>query len=304
MTDNRLSLICLVNGEPTSNAISIKIHSNDTVDDLKKLIKANKTNAFSDINADQLTFWRVSIPVALKNERKEISLADISSMEELDETDDISYLFNDKPIKNTIHIIVKRPPQVKIWGEHVKRIEDKLLAPGSVYRDKLVRFVRGDQSFPTTEGPLGGLPFVVARATSAVQSDQPTLLFLDLPLSPEPQYPRSTADDALDRARRPETLLLSLLGVSGCGKMRTAIEMLCKNWGFYFPVPFTDKDKFKGPDGDLSFMLQAQMSKLSHAFTTHIDRITYAFQGMAGAPAQYFAMLYNGQCQETDRKDV
>lgn len=122
----------------------------------------------------------------------------------------------------------------------MKRIENKLLAPGSVYRDKLVRFVRGDQSFPTTDGPLGGLPFVVARATSTAQSDRPTLLFLNLPVSPEPQYPLSTADDALNRARRPETLLLPLFGVSGCGKTRTAIEMLCKNWGFYFNASITD----------------------------------------------------------------
>lgn len=122
----------------------------------------------------------------------------------------------------------------------MKRIEDKLLVPDSAYRNKLDRFVRGDQSFPTTDEPLGGLPFVVARATSTAQSDRPTLLFLDLPDSPEPQYPRSTADDALDRARRPETLLLPLFGVSGCGKTRTAIEMLCKNWYFYFNASITD----------------------------------------------------------------
>ncbi|KAF9079006.1 Retrotransposon Gag-like protein 3, partial [Mortierella sp. AD031] len=70
------------------------------------------------------------------------------------------------------------------------------------------------------------------------------------------------------------------------------------------PVPFTDKDKFKGAEGDLTFMvfkaqLQAQMSKFPHAFTTDTDRITYAFQCMAGAPAQYFAMLYNGQLTDT-----
>lgn len=70
------------------------------------------------------------------------------------------------------------------------------------------------------------------------------------------------------------------------------------------PVPFTDKDKFKGPDGDLTFMvfkaqLQAQINKIPHAFTTDVDRITYAFQCMSGAPAQYFAMLYNGQLPDT-----
>ncbi|KAG0195330.1 Retrotransposon-derived protein peg10, partial [Mortierella sp. NVP41] len=70
------------------------------------------------------------------------------------------------------------------------------------------------------------------------------------------------------------------------------------------PMPFTDKDKFKGAEGDLSFMvfkaqLQAQMSKFPHTFTTDTDRITYAFQCMTGSPAQYFAMLYNGQLSDT-----
>jgi len=67
------------------------------------------------------------------------------------------------------------------------------------------------------------------------------------------------------------------------------------------PVPFTDK--FKGPEGELTFMvfkaqLQAQINKFPHAFTTDVDKITYAFQCMAGAPARYFAMLFNGQLQD------
>jgi hypothetical protein len=70
------------------------------------------------------------------------------------------------------------------------------------------------------------------------------------------------------------------------------------------PVPFSDKEKFKGPEGDMTFMvfkaqLQAQINKLPHAFLTDVDRVTYAFQCMSGAPAQYFAMLYNGQLPDT-----
>ncbi|KAG0295728.1 hypothetical protein BGZ97_004742, partial [Linnemannia gamsii] len=63
-------------------------------------------------------------------------------------------------------------------------------------------------------------------------------------------------------------------------------------------------EKFKGSEGDMTFMvfkaqLQAQINKLPHAFLTDVDRITYAFQCMSGAPAQYFAMLYNGQLPDT-----
>ncbi|KAG0349895.1 hypothetical protein BG005_010571 [Podila minutissima] len=61
MTDNRMSLFCLVDGEAMSNAFSIKIPSSDTVDDLKDQIKTKKAPEFDDIAADKLALWRVSI---------------------------------------------------------------------------------------------------------------------------------------------------------------------------------------------------------------------------------------------------
>ncbi|KAG0208960.1 hypothetical protein BGX31_002233 [Mortierella sp. GBA43] len=79
------------------------------VGDLKKLIKAEKAKAFEEVDANQLTLWRVSLPVVPKKDRKAISLADVLMKEELDETDDISDVFEEKPPKKTIHIIVQRP---------------------------------------------------------------------------------------------------------------------------------------------------------------------------------------------------
>ncbi|KAG0350128.1 hypothetical protein BGX24_008247, partial [Mortierella sp. AD032] len=46
MTDNRLSLFCLVHGEATSNAFPVEIESTKTIGDLKELIKTKKTNDF------------------------------------------------------------------------------------------------------------------------------------------------------------------------------------------------------------------------------------------------------------------
>lgn len=66
------------------------------------------------------------------------------------------------------------------------------------------------------------------------------MLFLNLPKSCEPQDPPSTADIALEKVHERTIPLLPLFGVSGCGKTRTAIEMLCKNWGFYFNGSSTD----------------------------------------------------------------
>jgi hypothetical protein len=110
MTEDRLNLFCLVDGEPQSNVFSVKPSPADTVDDLKKLIKTEKTNQFSDVDADQLTLWRVSISVVPANKHKPIVLNEVESPTELEPTDDVSDVFDEPPPKKTIHIIVQRPP--------------------------------------------------------------------------------------------------------------------------------------------------------------------------------------------------
>ncbi|KAG0369687.1 hypothetical protein BGZ54_009177, partial [Gamsiella multidivaricata] len=60
---SQLNLFCLVDGESTSRAFPLSVPSTQTVGGLKKLIKTEKTIAFSDIDADEITLWRVSIPL-------------------------------------------------------------------------------------------------------------------------------------------------------------------------------------------------------------------------------------------------
>ncbi|KAF9315303.1 hypothetical protein BG003_003172 [Podila horticola] len=107
MADNFMTLFCLVDGESTP--FPVEIESTKTIGELKKAIKAEKVNDFSDVDADKLTLWKVSISVLPKKERKEISLADIPSKEE---TDDVSDVFKEQPPKKTIHIIVRRSQPV------------------------------------------------------------------------------------------------------------------------------------------------------------------------------------------------
>lgn len=49
LTDGRLSLFCLVDGETTSNALSVEVTATNTVDDLKGAIKVKLTSKFEDI---------------------------------------------------------------------------------------------------------------------------------------------------------------------------------------------------------------------------------------------------------------
>jgi hypothetical protein len=122
------------------------------------------------------------------------------------------------------------------WEELVSESTEKVLS--SKNYAVLVQFVKRKTKIPVTEGALEGLPWILPRAER--KSSPPSLLFLNLPESTDEQDPPSTADYALRELRGRVTPLLQLFGVSGCGKTRTAIEMLSKNWGFYFNGSLSD----------------------------------------------------------------
>ncbi|KAG0038732.1 hypothetical protein BGZ82_010971, partial [Podila clonocystis] len=120
-----LNLFCLVEGEATSNAFSIKVPSNDTVNDLKGAIKAEKTNDFSDIDADNLILWDVSFLFSHVKRKEHIFLKDLSTARELDPMDIISDVFKDPLIEKSVNIIVQRPPRAP------KRDRDEDAEPSS-----------------------------------------------------------------------------------------------------------------------------------------------------------------------------
>jgi len=113
MTNNLLTLFCLVDGESTP--FPVKIESTETIGGLKKAIKDEKTNDFNDVDADKLTLWRVSIPDDDDDDddRIPIVLDNVNNKDKkkLRETRELSEVFPAKPPKNTIHVIVQRPPR-------------------------------------------------------------------------------------------------------------------------------------------------------------------------------------------------
>ncbi|KAG0279026.1 H(+)-transporting V1 sector ATPase subunit A [Linnemannia gamsii] len=184
MDNNLLTLFCLVDGEGTSNAFSVKIASTDTVDDLKEHIKTKKSPEFDDIAADKLTLWSVSILITRDYSEIPILFNNIAKeeKEKLHPADDLSDIFDEKPPKKPIHIFVQRPPQV-----HAP-VPTRALTPLS------------DGSRPST--PLSGdLRADIKRIT-------------DKFFAAGSKHAFST--------------------VSGCGKTRSVIELLCLQWGFYF----------------------------------------------------------------------
>jgi hypothetical protein len=94
-----LNLFCLVDGESTSNAFPISVPSTDTIGDLKKLIKAEKSVVFNDIDADELTLWSVSVPVVAATKHDTVLVDSLDTKEELLPTDELSDVFVEKPPK-------------------------------------------------------------------------------------------------------------------------------------------------------------------------------------------------------------
>ncbi|RHZ56297.1 hypothetical protein Glove_402g59 [Diversispora epigaea] len=110
-----IMLFCLVHGNTFKYAFPVKIKKNETVGDLKKVIKMKKPNNFANIDADRLILWKVSIPFDLSNDKRNVleidSKVDIKTVlegEELLPIDNIKEHF-DKPTKKYIHIIIELP---------------------------------------------------------------------------------------------------------------------------------------------------------------------------------------------------
>ncbi|KAF9931246.1 hypothetical protein FBU30_010571 [Linnemannia zychae] len=106
MTDNQMTLFCLVDGEATSKAFPVEIGSSKTIGGLKDAIKLKQSPDFDDIVANSLTLWLVSIPD--DNQCSTITIDDLDDKTELDKPRTrLSQLFPESPDDNT-YILVQR----------------------------------------------------------------------------------------------------------------------------------------------------------------------------------------------------
>ncbi|KAK3837560.1 MAG: hypothetical protein J3R72DRAFT_195679 [Linnemannia gamsii] len=96
-------------------AFSVDIDQTKTVDHLKKFIKTEIPDTFNGVYAKDLILWRVSILITRDNSEIPILFNNIAKEEKgkLHPADDLSDIFDEKPPKKTIHIIVQRPSQVR-----------------------------------------------------------------------------------------------------------------------------------------------------------------------------------------------
>ncbi|OAQ26805.1 hypothetical protein K457DRAFT_21801 [Linnemannia elongata AG-77] len=299
MENNPMTLFCLVDGEATSNAFSVKIESTKTIGSLKDHIKTKIPNTFNGIDAKDLTLWRVDQPVLAANKQNPILLSAIDSPTELDPTDDISDVFPEVPPKKTIHIIVQRPPpehapipariSTPLSGHlsdesrpasptdvraDLDKIADKFFSPASQNITFLNEFVQGSHNLPVTKGSISGLPAVGKRGLERPRTAS-SLLFVNLPA--QSGIPHNQAERILSDF--PGKRHLPLFGVRGCGKTRIAVDLLSRTWGFYFNADAADYGS-----SDMHTLVQALSEHrniyLSHNRLKNTDRIRYLTYGL------------------------
>ncbi|KAF9381304.1 hypothetical protein CPC16_009905 [Podila verticillata] len=155
MTDNRMSLFCLVDGEATP--FSMTISSSDTVDGLKNLIVyGDQAPAFRDVAAKDLTLWRVSIPDDDDNGLP-ITLDSVAEKKKLKATAKLSKIFDTELPEDTIHIIVQRPPPAASLS---KRKWLSSVAEGRMVKRKLdtAPYSRGEGSLVFSDQHFRGFP--------------------------------------------------------------------------------------------------------------------------------------------------
>jgi hypothetical protein len=103
-----LTLLCYVHGDDYKQAFPVKIGREETVAELKKSIKKEKSRAFRDIDADSIVLWSRSILCdrRLKAQVEGVILAEDDSLEPQDILSDV---FSAGLKQRHIHVVVKRP---------------------------------------------------------------------------------------------------------------------------------------------------------------------------------------------------
>ncbi|KAG9069812.1 hypothetical protein KI688_009137 [Linnemannia hyalina] len=117
MTDNSLSLSlrCLIDGDRTSRSFDLITPSTETLVNSEAPSISASLFGLRILEAEDLTLWKVTIPITKDNADTPILLENVSSSDKdkLGPKDDVSEWFPQVPRKKTIHIIVQRPPQDK-----------------------------------------------------------------------------------------------------------------------------------------------------------------------------------------------
>ncbi|KAF9966336.1 hypothetical protein BGZ70_002615 [Mortierella alpina] len=222
----------------TCNAFSVKVLSSATVDDLKKLIKAEKPNTFKGIDAGQLTLWRVNHPVIAANEHQPVFLNAIDSPMQLDPTDDIADVFAEPPPKKNIHVhvLVQRPPQVHA-PVHIRTSIPRLKFISADHLEQelalILNGVLQHQTIPPIE-PKDAEAYQKRRLGPFYKRTLPyhrNAEEINLAMTSTGETLMSIVDDEI--GARSGNRVVAMMAPSGSGKTATVIDLATKHFVIY-----------------------------------------------------------------------
>src|ERR1044072_2695675 len=117
-----ITLFCLVKGNTSENAFSVKISRDEPISELKEVIKAKKQNDFAGVDADKLRLWKKEIP----DEQDDLLInLTLNDGDELLATKEIGDYWTEKPPKRNIHVIVE-PPESTTTSNREQELLDRI----------------------------------------------------------------------------------------------------------------------------------------------------------------------------------
>ncbi|CAG8597256.1 7978_t:CDS:2 [Ambispora leptoticha] len=132
---SNIILCCLVFGDPIEHAFTVKIDRDETISELKEIIKTKKQNAFYNVDANELVLWKVNVSLDKQDDTllKNASVTDLKTVlngEKLLPLFKIRKAFPNEPDDEHIHVIVqhhhKQPETLITVVEKINELEKRL----------------------------------------------------------------------------------------------------------------------------------------------------------------------------------
>ena len=102
-----IRLSCLVFGDPIENAFTVKVDKDETISELKEIIKTKKQNTFTDIDANELSLWKIDASLGELNQFIGKNDSDIKTIgEQLLPLNKVGQEFPE-PAGERVHVIVQ-----------------------------------------------------------------------------------------------------------------------------------------------------------------------------------------------------
>ncbi|KAF9139415.1 hypothetical protein BGX30_007983 [Mortierella sp. GBA39] len=234
LTDNRLTLFCLVDGEVTDNAFPVPTSSTTTVGELKDLIKTKIPDTFNGVDAKDLTLWRVFIPD--NNQNSAITLDALDDKTQLNNPRTrLSKPFPESPDNNT-YILVQRPaparptpsPKRHVPYDSVEKELELLMKDAwhavnareveAAQRELLGPFYKMALPYGSTASSMNVAMLGMMMGKESTSSDNRTL--------------RAIVES--DIGKTTNHSVVALVGRSGSGKTATVVDLARKHFVVFF----------------------------------------------------------------------